>query len=688
MTTEEKKFQFPAWLFVVLVLILDELVFQLWTGATLTFTRVLTMVLFTASFGLLFALLASFGSDRVCRIVAIVLSVLFACIYYAEYLMHDAYQGNGGYMSLGIIFGTAAAAGNDFGETIFSVVLREIWRLLLLLVPTVLYAVFGAKQHWGKCGGWKVRGALALGCVACCFLGLLCATSFADAEKYDKKFDFVEAVNTFGLLTALRLDLTHEDRELEFSIEAPVPSETLRPAETVPATEPTSAPTEPAEPDETEEASEETAEPTEPVKPYHVMDLDFTALAESAPGGEVAKLHSYVASLQPSSTNAYTGLFAGKNLIFITAESFSKEVIDPVLTPTLYRLATKGIRFNDYYQPAWGGSTSTGEYSNMVGLVPPNESAMSNTVGKNMYFTLGNRLQAEGYTAHGYHNNSYDYYHRDRTHVNLGCGTWMGMGNGMEEGVEYTWPESDQQMIDFTMDQYMDASPFYIYYITVSGHGPYTNNHYFCKLYADRVAELNCSERVKKYLAANLELEYAMRDLLARLEQEDLLDDTVILIAADHYPYCLEKSTTWYNEQDYLAELYGFQVNTCFDRDHNGLILWCGCLEENDPIVVDDPVYSLDLVPTLLNLFGVEFDSRLLVGRDVFSDAEPIVLWNTYCWKTDKGAYDYLTKRFYPTNGAEVDDAYIERINSIVANKISFSRGVLKYNYYNVLFGE
>ena len=328
MTTEEKKeFRIPAWLFVVLVLILDEIVFQLWTGATLTFTRLLTMVLFTASFGLLFALFASFGSDRVCRIVAIVLSVLFACIYYAEYLMHDAYQGNGGYMSLGIIFGTAAAAGNDFGETIFSVVLREIWRFILLLVPTVLYAIFGAKKRWGKCGGWRIRGLLALGCVACYFLGLLCATSFADAEEYDKKFDFVESVNTFGLLTALRLDLTHEDRELEFSLETPIPSETLRPAETVPPTEPTSAPTEPTEPDETEESTEEATEPPEPVKPYNVMDLDFGALAEAS-SGEISKLHSYVASLQPSSTNACTGLFAGKNLIFITAEAFSKEVID------------------------------------------------------------------------------------------------------------------------------------------------------------------------------------------------------------------------------------------------------------------------------------------------------------------------------------------------------------------------
>ena len=685
MPAKKREIKIPAWLFVVLVLLLDELVFQLWTGAALPFHRLLTMALLTAAFGLLFALLASFGSDRICRVAAIVLPVLFAVVYYAEYLMHDAYQGNGGYMSLSIIFGTAAAAGNDFGETIFSVVVREIWRFLLLLVPIILYAVFGAKKHWGKCGGWKVRGLVALGCVICYALGVLCATSFADAEKYDKKFDFVEAVNTFGLLTALRLDVTHEERELEFSIETPPPTETIRPAETAPAeieaTESAEATEEPEEPPE--EA------PTEPVKPYNALDIDFAALAQSEPNTEIAKLHSYVASLQPSSTNAYTGLFAGKNLIFITAESFSREVIDPELTPTLYRMATKGIRFEDYYQPAWGGSTSTGEYSNMVGLVPPSENAMANTVGKNMYFTLGNRLQAEGYTAYGYHNNSYDYYHRDRTHENLGVGSWMGMGNGMEQGVEYTWPESDLQMIDYTMDFYMDTQPFYVYYITVTGHGPYTRNHYYGVKNYDAVAALDYADRIKYYLAANLELEYAMEHLLARLEQEGILNDTVIVLAADHYPYCLEKSTTWYNDVDYLSELYGFDVTDCFTRDHNGLILWSGCLEEETPVVVDTPVYSLDLVPTLLNLFGVDFDSRLLVGRDVFSDAEPIILWNTYSWKTDKGSYDYLTRRFTPADGvAEVDEAYIERINGIVANKISFSRGVLKYDYYNQIFPQ
>lgn len=690
MFLKKEKSVFPAWLFLLLVLILDEFVFQLWTGAALTPERVLTMLLFTASFALLLGLLASFGSAFVCRIVAIVLALVFAALYFAEYLMHDAYGGEGGYMSLGIIFGTAAAAGNDFRDTIMDVVWNQIWRLLLLLLPIVLYGVFGALRHWGKCSGWLSRGLLAGVCAICFLLGLLTAKNFSDAEKYDKKFDFCEGVNTFGLLTALRLDLVNGERELDFALEE-TPTEAFElPTVAEPVTTPP-APTEETAPEETGETpTEAPTEPEEPKKEYNAMEIDFAALAETESNAEIAKLHRFVASRTASKTNAYTGLFAGKNLIFITAESFALEVIDPELTPALYRLASKGIQVRDFYQPAWGGSTSTGEFSNMTGLVPTNANAMTNSIGKNMYFTLGNRLIAEGYQSFGYHNNTYTYYHRDQTHPNLGCTVWMGMGNGMEAGVQQTWPESDREMIDYTMDLYLDQQPFCVYYISVSGHGLYSKGgNYLSKKNYDAVADLEAPEIIKCYLAANLELEYALEDLLDRLEQENLLDDTVIVLSPDHYPYCLEQSSTWQTDRDYLQDLYGYPVTDCFTRDHNALLIWSGCLEDlAEPIVVEDPVFSVDIVPTMLNLFGIEFDSRLLAGRDIFSNAEPLVFWSNQSWKTDKGQYDASRGVFTPAAGVEVDQDYINRISNRVSNLVNFSRGVLQWNYYEVLFGS
>lgn len=93
-------------------------------------------------------------------------------------------------------------------------------------------------------------------------------------------------------------------------------------------------------------------------------------------------------------------------------------------------------------------------------------------------------------------------------------------------------------------------------------------------------------------------------------------------------------------------------------------------------------------LPTLSNSFGLEYDSRLLAGRDVFSDAEPLVLWTNHAWVTKKGKYDSDTGTFYPNEGVVVDDAYVERIKSEVTNKLSFSGKVLDYDYYDILVGE
>ena len=200
----------------------------------------------------------------------------------------------------------------------------------------------------------------------------------------------------------------------------------------------------------------------------------------------------------------------------------------------------------------------------------------------------------------------------------------------------------------------------------------------------DVVAGMDHCEAVKCYYASQQELEYAMESLVRQLEEAGIADDTVIVIATDHYPYGLERSGAWRNTSDYLAELYGVDSYDKFIRDHNALIVWSGCLEGKN-IVVDEPVYSLDILPTLSNLFGVEYDSRLLVGRDVFSGESPLVLWPDFSWKTDKGQFDAQSGTFTPAEGADVDEDYIARVKSIVRNKIDYSRQVQNLDYFNYL---
>lgn len=513
-------------------------------------------------------------------------------------------------------------------------------------------------------------------------LGIVSASGVF-SPVYGSQYSFPAAVSDFGLLTGMRLDVK---QELFHGTEA---------FEAAGWAEEPAVPAGAAVADAGEEASEESASgealpeesSPEPVEyGYNQVALDFPADASE----EIQALNDYVESLAPTRQNAYTGLFRGKNLILITAEAFSAEVIDPERTPTLYRLATKGIQFTDYYQPAGAGTTG-GEYQNLFGMMPTDGGkSFKNTAGHLNYYTMGSQLNLLGYYGKAFHNNSYTYYDRDATHNNLGYSDgFMGYGNGMEEYVQEAWPQSDYEMILGTLPTYIDRQPFNIYYMTVSGHSDYerSNNSMTAKNW-DRVQDLSCSDTVKGYLAANLELEDALAYLVRELEAAGIADDTVICLSSDHFPYGLDSDAPL-GSMPYLSELYGYEVENSFQRDHSRLILWSGCLEEMDPIVVATPTFSLDILPTLMNLFGIEFDSRLLPGRDVFSDAMPLVFNSDYDWKTELGTYYASRGTFVPENeDAVVPEGYVETVQAMVRNRMRYCEGVLDTDYFRYLFGQ
>jgi len=660
------KIPVPGWLFAVLMVVYNEMMLHLWVTNELQITRVSIVAAFAVGFGLVLALLASLFPPKVSKWIAVGISLVATVIWMTEYFISDAYRV---FMTPITVINGAGGVAQDYFDLVVSLLTRNLWRIALMLLPTVLYALFCHSPRTG----WNTRAYLAMGAVIFYLLGFHgIAYGTKEINRLKEAYNFDSAVRGFGLNMALTLETANggeEDREPSFVTAAPIPVETEVPA-----------------PEETVSAEETAA--TEPVPVYEdniIPALDFESLSESEPNQKVAAVHSYVASLTPTKQNEFTGLFAGKNLILITAEAFSREVIDPELTPTLYRMTNEGIRFEEYYQPLWGASTTSGEFSNVVGLVPTTGGlCMREATQQDLFLTMGHQLQKQNYYSAAYHNHLHDFYSRNKTHTHLGYDRFLALYGGLE-GVDAVWPESDVQMMEATIGDYIDRQPFSIYYMTVSGHCVYTlEENVQSRRHYDKVAHLDYSDTVKYYLASQLELEYAMEILLNRLEEAGILDDTVIAIGTDHYPYGLERSSTWKNNVDFVAELYGVESYDQFRRDSSALILWSGCLEDMD-IVIEEPVYSLDILPTLSNLFGVEYDSRLLVGRDVFSDAEPIALWPDYSWKTDKGSYNAKTGEFVPEEGAQVPEGYVEYISSLVANKITYSDSVMQTNYFNYL---
>ena len=652
--------------------------------------RTVFMVLFCGAYGMALYLLSTLtASKKWNHIITACLTAIAAIPFLVEYFVFRQFNL---FYDVNTILGGATDAVTGFADAVFDLLFswNGISMILLFLLPTVLLAIFGRPLIPGRGTGLYQR-LLAIGMLIIFFFSARLGLMFHKPSEllWTSQYNFQTAVSSYGLLTGIGLDVRKNLSGTDTNFE-----NITMPVITVPPTETTAPPdTEHVEGTGQTEATEVTEVPevTEPPVVYvpHVMDLN---LSDPDASGSIAELNAYVAAQIPATTNEYTGLFKGKNLIFITAEAFCAEVIDPELTPTLYRLATKGIQFTDFYQPSGAGTTG-GEYQNIFGMLPTNGGiSFKNTHDNLNYFTMGNQLNRLGYWGKAYHNNDYTFYDRHMTHINLGYSEgFLGYGNGMGQYLTNQYPTSDLEMVAATMPEYINNQPFNVYYMTFSGHsGYYYNANALTRKHFDRVAHLEdtYSKLVRGYLACQLELEDTLTYILEQLEAAGILNDTVICMTGDHFPYGLDDDAAL-GKLPYLSELYGYNVTTALDRDHNALILWSGCLEEMDPIVVDSPTSSLDILPTLSNLFGTEYDSRLFPGRDALSNTAALVFTTSYDWKTDYGTYYASTGTFVPSNpNLKLPQSYVDTISAIVRNKIRYCDVVLNRDYFRYLFGE
>ena len=653
---ENKYFSFSMLLFPI-AFIYFEIVFAISNGTSIFKLSTIYMLLFSVAYGGIAYLLTTIFKKKIVNdIIISAFLVLSAVIYLIEYFVNKFFKI---FYDVNTILGGAGGVMGDFFKEMVELVfsLDGIFKLILFFLPTVLYIWFVRVIIPAKQSTAIKRGVVAGATAFCYFLSiLLISFNKVYSPMFSKEYNFQNAVPNFGLTTAVGLDL----KNFIFGKEG-------------------------ATFEKTEGGTVSTWNEAENKEyGYNQMELTFKATSNS----DIKRLNEYVEGLTSSRQNKYTGLFKGKNLIMISAEAFSAEVINKELTPTLYRLATKGINFTDYYQPSSAGTTG-GEYQNIFGMLPTmGGKSFKYTANNYNYFTMGSQLDRLGYYGKAYHNNSHTYYDRNITHNNLGYSDgFMAQGNGMEAYVKNCWPQSDLEMIKGTLPTYIDKEKFNVYYMSVSGHSGYTTvGNSMTKKNWDKVKDLSYSDTVKGYLAANLELEYAMEYLVKELEKKGIADDTVICISSDHFPYGLDANGSLGN-MPYLSELYGFNVTNIMQRDHSRLILWSGCLEKEKPIVVDTPTTSLDILPTLSNLFGTEFDSRLFVGRDVFSDAEAIAFNSGYDWKTELGTYYSSKGQFVPKDDTvTVPDGYVDRIKAIVRNKINICTMALENDYYGYLF--
>ena len=606
-------------------------------------------LLFSIPLILILYLLANIFKRKGNVILTYMITITFIFYYCFQFFFHKLFSNVFSFNTLGL-----ASNALDFTNIIFDVILKNIWIVLLYLLPLILLIIFHKRINFERTSlKWIIVSFIL--CLVIWISSLFCLfinkeNTYSAYNLYYNINSEMKTVETFGLYTYTRLDIKRVlfgfEEKLSTIDEPDIPTE------------------------------EDPKDPIEEIT-YNEIEIDFDSLIANESNETIKSMLEYFKNTEATNKNEYTGMFKGKNLIFLLAEGFNMIAVDPELTPTLYKLTHEGFVFNNFYSPVFL-STTGGEFQATTGLIPT-QAVLSDwkKLEPTISYGLGNAFSKLGYTANGYHNWTYTYYSRQKTMETLGFNSYMGCGNGMEDLINCSWLPSDVDMINATLPLYQDSTPFVTYYVTVSGHAPYAYNstgNSIALKNIDLVKDLPYSNNVKAYLATQIELDRALESLISGLEDAGILEDTVIALVGDHYPYTLTI--------DEINEISDYDRDEIIEVNRSNFIIWNS---EAETIEVDKVGSQIDVLPTLLNLFGVEYDSRLIVGKDILSDAPGIAIFSNRSWVSDYGTYK--NGKFTLKEGMKLENIneYVSSINNLVSNRFTLSANIIKYNMYDYL---
>lgn len=640
-------------IYFILLFIYEEFIFHIFVFDKFTINFIYA-ILFSIPIGGAFYLLSNLFKDKYNRIPTYLFTGLTLFLFIANFIYYKVY--------ISIISIYSLLNGNQvlgFLNHILMIAKNNWYVILLMLIPLIVLITLDImkKVNYERCS--LISKMIILISIIIIQAGTLLSIELIKEEEIYSNKNLYSNIHSpllttekFGLVTMFRLDC---QRTLfgftEKDIEVEVPNTNT--------------------PSEHEEEEEKIT--------YNELEIDWDNLINNETNETLKSMHNYFSLQTATAKNEYTGMFQGKNLIVFVAEAFSPMAIDENLTPNLYKLYKEGFQFDNFYTPLFPVSTADGEYITDTSLIPK-EGVWSiyRINGNYMPYSYANVFENLGYSSRAYHNNSYNYYNRDIYLKTMGYDSYLACKNGLEKRINCkVWPQSDYQMINTTVDDYINDEHFLAYYMTVSGHLEYTKSGNMMATWNwDKVKDLPLSHNAKAYLACNIELDKAIGELIKRLEEAGKLDDTVIAISGDHYPYGLTLKE--------VNELSDYTKDENFEMHHMSFLLWNSTMKE--PIKIEKYASSLDVLPTILNLFGIEYDSRILIGTDIMSDSMPLVIYSNRSFITDKCRYNSLTKEIIPNNDTTCTEEEVKTINNIIYNKFKYSKLILENDYYRKLY--
>ena len=352
---------------------------------------------------------------------------------------------------------------------------------------------------------------------------------------------------------------------------------------------------------------------------YHYTFRDIQLVIFPGGGSLTAEEEAEVvdfAAHRGHESNTMSGLLAGKNLILIQLEAIDTWMVDYM--PNLKAVKEQSVVFSNHYTPAYitAGTFNT-EFIVNTGLLPATTGTSTSVYTRNAFpNSLPHLFREEGYTAESFHGSEGNVYNREQIHLNLG---YEDYHSGSEMGMADYTMDSDLMA---AFDDMTDDAPFFTFIITYSGHGPYSEENPIYLAHADEArAEATRTDGNYVYAVAHAkETDAFIGELMAALEEQGLLEDTVLAFYADHYNYYML-------DDDLNMDIKG--VDSLDLLQHTDFFIYSKSLE---PETVEKYTSSIDVLPTLANLFGLSAEYELLTGDDAFSADGGYVFFNDNTW--------------------------------------------------------
>ena len=616
-----------------------EVVFKLFTGQELLNISLVNVILFSICLSLILNFISTYFTDKIQKIIYVIVSILTSVLFLIQFGCYKVFKF---YFS----FNQTNAAGQifDFTEGIVAFVESNLIGIIFILMPLFMMPIIIKMINFDK-NFLKIK-IINIICIFIACLGLMLSVFQEKKEMYSGynlifKYNEINlSVNKLGVLNASLIDGIKCLIDFKEDVKLTNVSK-------------------PSIKDNVEIPKE---------YGYNVLDINFDKMNENK---NLINLNNHIRDISPSQQNEYTSFFEDKNVIVLLAESFNEIGVDEKRTPTLYKLINNGFVFENYYSPTIA-STLGGEYQLLTGLYPASGFIATFKNASNEYpFGLSNMFETIGYDTYAYHNNGFSFQGRDKYLKKMGFDNFKACGNGMEKLIDCDWLQSDGEMISKTMSDYINNDgPFLAYYVTVSGHGEYTANSKFLKKYNDRIVG-DFDNQIKSYFASQMELDLALEILIKTLKENNILKDTVIVLAGDHYPYSIDI--------DKINSVSSVKKDEIVTVNHSNLIIYNEGMES---VKINKVASQIDVLPTIYNLFGIKYDSRLFTGHDIFSNEPGLAIFSNRSWVSDYGTYYVNNKQFINSGNIENETDYINQMNMYVSSAINVSSLITSNNYY------